>query len=69
MQTSFEPRRLDNGAIDYDFYRSEAARLREEAIAATGLALRTRIADFFRRLRHRSAIRLARPFEPLRDVR
>ncbi len=67
MQTSFEPRRLDNGAIDYDFYRSEAARLRERAIDATGLMLRTRIVHFFRRVHRRAQLILtARPFTPVR---
>jgi hypothetical protein len=41
--TGWRVRRLDNGAIDYDFYRAEAARQRADAkrsvCAAIGRAL------------------------------
>lgn len=40
MTQQSDIRRLANGAIDYDHYRAEAARLREAEIMRTGVAIR-----------------------------
>jgi hypothetical protein len=40
MHTHSNTRRHTDGSIDYDFYRREAARLREQEIRSAGLRLR-----------------------------
>ena len=48
--TGWPIRRLDNGTIDYDFYRAEAGRRRAEAIQAFYPAIGRALVEQLRRL-------------------
>jgi hypothetical protein len=48
--TGWRVRRLDNGAIDYDFYRAEAARQRADAKRSVCAAIGRAVVRQIRRL-------------------